>query len=105
MMGKSISENMKTLICMAPDGATVREGQFDSVESCWQRAQDMGSRWFFYPLHLVTGPSRSDLARIADTPRELEHWRGRSVRSLARAIAANADHVCDWLNGKTPLAL
>jgi hypothetical protein len=94
-----------SLRCMAPDGATVREGQFDSVQDAWHRSQDMGSRWFFYPLHLVTGPARSDLARIVDAPRELEHYKGRTLRTLARSIAANSETACAWINGEALCSL
>lgn len=90
---------------MAPDGALVREGEFASIEAAWSRASDMGSRWCFYPVAIVTGESRSDLARIVDAPEELKHYVGLSLRTLARAFAANSEAVCDWINGKAPLCI
>ncbi len=88
---------------MAPDGATVREGCFESTEAAWERAQGMGSRWFFYPVSLVTGEAgTSDRARIVDAPRELRPFIGKSVGTLRRWFAANSEMVCDWLNRKAP---
>ncbi len=94
------------LRCMAPDGATVREGLFPDVEAAWERASDMGSRWYFYPIRLVTGPSRSDLARIVSVPHGVsDFWRGRTVRSFAQTVALNPDAVSAWLEGRAPLDL
>lgn len=91
-----------TLRCLAPDGAAIREGEFPSVESAWNRAQDMGSRWFFYPVSIITGPATSDRARIIDTPRELRAFKGKTLGTLRAYFAARPDMVAAWLNGEAP---
>lgn len=98
---------MKTysLKCLAPDGAAVREGDFPSIESAWDRSNDMGSRWFFYPVHVVTGPSRSPKARIVAAPQGLEGFIGRPLSTLSAAFAQNSDAICAWINGEAPLFL
>jgi len=85
---------------MAPDGATVTEGRdFPTIEAAWERADDMGSRWYFYPVSIVTTPK----GFIRDIPRGMgRHWIGRRVSTLARAFASDEQAVCDWLNGEMP---
>lgn len=99
---------MKTyqLRCIAPDGAIVREGEFPSIQAAWDRASDMGSRWFFYPVCVVTGASRSDRARVLDCPEGLkEYAQGRTLKSVCAMFARNSEAVCEWVNGKAPLIL
>jgi len=69
--------NMKVkLICMAFDGRYVTEGEFDSVEQAWQRSDDMGSRWDFYPFHFVTTASGKT---IKDAPGILREFIGKKT--------------------------
>ncbi len=98
---------MNRLVYIAPDGARVSEGLYPSVSDCWQRCDDMGSRWFFYPLPVVVGGgSNLDRARIVDVHSyELDHWKGRTLRSLCLAVAENEADVCDWLNGEAACPL
>lgn len=95
----------KVLVCIAPDGEYVTEGQPDpypDVDAAWRRSSDMGSRWFFYPIHVVTSPG----GIIADVPRGMsDWWVGRRLATLCKAIAADSQAVCDWLNEKTPCPL
>lgn len=94
------------LHCLAPDGESKREGEFPNVKSAWERSSDMGSRWYFYPVHVVTGPARSDRARILSVPNGMHSlWEGKTLGKLKRAFAADPEHVADYCNGKTPLML
>jgi hypothetical protein len=40
------------LICMSFDGEYVRDHK-GSIEECRNASADMGSKWYFYPWHLV----------------------------------------------------
>jgi hypothetical protein len=80
------SNNMagkKSLICMAFDGDYVTEGlaKFDTISDAWQHANDMGSKWFFYPFCFVTGESN---AFVIDAPIGLGHLAGRSVKYVVK---------------------
>ncbi len=73
------------LICMSFDGEYVTEGRdFASISEAWERSNDMGSRWFFYPFHFVTTASGKT---IKDTPEMLQHLNGLRVKSVARHFA------------------
>lgn len=95
---------MKTyqLKCIAPDGDFVTEGRdFPSIGSAWDRSSDMGSRWYFYPIHIVTGKRR-----ILDVPHGMpKAWIGRNLNTLRSAIAADPEHACDYANGKCPFLI
>ncbi len=62
----------------------------------------MGSRWFFYPVHLVTGSMGT---KIIDAPNELKDFVGRKLSTLSKAFSKNSQNVCDWINGNAPLIL
>lgn len=45
-----------TLEFYAPDGASVKEGEFDNLEEAIDRWQNIGSRWIFYPMGVIFTP-------------------------------------------------
>ena len=93
------------LRCVAPDGAYVNECRCDSVEEAWERNGSMGSRWIFYPIPVITGPTNSERARIKAVPDELSAYIGKSLKTLCLAIAACEKEVCDWVNGESACPL
>jgi hypothetical protein len=76
------------LICMSFDGDYVTEGTFDSTEDAWERSNDMGSRWFFYPFHFVTTESGKT---IKDACYPLDALEGRRVSTVKRLFKQTAD--------------
>jgi hypothetical protein len=38
---------------MSFDGETVRDSQHDTIEEAQEASADMGSKWFFYPWHII----------------------------------------------------
>ena len=95
------------LHCLAPDGASVCEGEFPEVSAAWERYSDLGSRWIFFPVHIVTGPTPyADRARILDIPHGMpREWKGRTLGKLKKAFAAHSEHVAEYCNGETPFAI
>lgn len=103
---KTTSKNTAALHCLAPDGASVREGEFQSIDAAWQRSSDMGSRWFFYPAHVVTGPARSDRARILAVPHGMpDQWKGQTLGKLKKAFAADPEGAYDYCTGCAPFCV
>lgn len=92
----------KLLVCIAPDGEYVTEGSnepYPDTDAAWRRSNDMGSRWYFYPIHVVVSIGEI----IADVPHGMSTlWEGRRLSSLRKAIASNSKHACDYINGKCP---
>ena len=71
------------LICMSFDGEYITEGsKFDSVQSAWDRSNDMGSRWHFYPFHFVTTGKT-----IVDAPEPMQHLIGKRVKTVQSHFA------------------
>lgn len=76
---------MFQLICMSFDGEYVTEGDdFPTIAAAWQRADDMGSRWFFYPFCFVVTVSGKT---IADAPSPLHGAVRKRVSSVRRLFA------------------
>ena len=72
---------MYSLICMSFDGDFVKETTEKTIEDCWKRSNDMGSRWYFYPFHFVVTES---LKTIVDTPNMLENLKRRKVSTIKK---------------------
>jgi hypothetical protein len=75
------------LVCIALDGDHVTECHEKSFDECIKRSQDMGSRWYFYPFHVVTTPSNKT---VADAFGDLEPFIGKRLITLKKAIATGA---------------
>lgn len=67
------------------DGETKIEGEFPTVKEAWQRSNDMGSRWFFYPFHFVVTSSGKT---IKDAPDGLCHFIGQKTQKVCAAFLA-----------------
>lgn len=64
---------MYKLICISTDGDTVTEdnvfrkdGFFETVEEAWERNDDMGSRWVFYPIRVIANEEDRSIASVCD---------------------------------------
>ena len=79
---------------MSFDGEIRREGEFANVKSAWERSNDWGSRWFFYPFHFVTSASGKT---IKDAPTELKHFIGQKVK-IIQEIFLTLSRRSDMLN-------
>lgn len=91
------------LVMIAPDGENVTEGNnFPTPAAAWQRCNDMGSRWIFYPIPVVTHVSRA--RTIADVPDGMpREWIGRHLSTLIRALQPNPEETLAYAEGKAPL--
>lgn len=64
---------MYKLICISTDGETVTEhnvfrndGLFETIKEAWERNNNMGSRWAFYPVRVVVDEEDSSIAAVCD---------------------------------------
>lgn len=75
---------MYNLICMSFDGDYVTEKEgFKTIDEAWKHAEDMGSRWYFYPFCFVTTGSGKS---IAAAPDGLEELQGRRVATVKKVF-------------------
>lgn len=100
---KPCAHTPKLVYCIAPDGEYKIEGRayrpFRNTAAAWQHVSDMGSRWIFYPIAVVT----SIKGIIADGMSK--EWIGRRITTLIKTIAADAEHVADYCDRKCPFGL
>jgi hypothetical protein len=84
------------LVVVAPDGDRQIDSSHETVDQCWEASSDMGSKWCFYPFHVVTGPSRSTQARIVGIP-ELggvgAAFKSCTVKTFGKFLEANPEFV------------
>ena len=80
---------MFKLICMTFDGDYVTEGEFDSVQDAWERSEDMGSRWYFYPFHFVVSQSGKS---IVDAPEMLDRFKGKRIKTVRQEFKRLSEH-------------
>jgi hypothetical protein len=78
------------LVCLALDGDKVTEGQFDTVNDALDRSANMGSRWFFYPIHVVTGQVKildvPDLVETEGGFLSLAGFKGKHLKTLVNFL-------------------
>ena len=91
---------MLALVCIAPDGAArVEFENFDTVEEAYDHDRTMGTRLYFYPIHVVAD---ADDGTILDTPDLFDFLHGEDYRTLQEhpETLAMLDEVCramyDW---------
>jgi hypothetical protein len=72
------------LVCIAPDGDHVTDLRDATYSECVKRSEDMGSKWIFYPFHVITTISGFS---VADAFGEMEYFIGKRLKTLKAAIA------------------
>lgn len=74
------------LVCVSLDGDKVTEGHFSTVKEAQERSEQMGSRWYFYPIHVVTGRVKIiDLPDVIETEMgilDLKGFKGKNLTTL-----------------------
>lgn len=73
---------MYSLEFYAPDGASVTEGEFETIEEATDRWNDIGSRWIFYPIGVVFTPG--GMVKVA--PNGFEYLEGKYRKMFEKAI-------------------
>ncbi len=74
------------LICMSFDGEyQVERPTFKTVEGAWEYANELGSKWFFYPFHFVVTDS---LLTVKGAPNPwLTHLQGKRLKTVVALFA------------------
>ncbi len=72
------------VICMSFDGEFQTDRpSFDSTSDAWDYANNLGSKWYFYPFVFVVSESGKTVIDSADG---LGFFNGRRVSTVARVI-------------------
>ena len=78
------------LVCLALDGEKVTEGEFPTVSDAQKRSEFMGSRWYFYPIHVVTGKIKileiPDEIEFGDDIIDLGQFKGKNITTLVKFL-------------------
>ena len=82
------------LVCMAFDGDYVIEKDrfnpqgYDSIEAAWDRNEEMGSRWFFFPFRVVVDESNHVVSAADGYPTVVE---GMNLDEFKNFVPSNYD--------------
>lgn len=71
------------LLVVSFDGQTQLERVNGTITDCWDRSNDMGSRWYFYPFHFVVSDKT-----VIGTPEELSRYQGKRIKTLLKDFKA-----------------
>jgi len=74
-------------IAFAPDGDYITEGEFKTVDEAWERINDWGSRWFFYPFTGVVKNKR--VVEMCDLLRFLSNKDIKTIQSMFEKYGFN----------------
>ena len=95
---------MKTYkaILFHPEGDFVTDFENNTIEEVWESVNNMGSRWFFYPLVFVIKNKT-----IVDCPEGFPNFKRKRIKTLQKFLETawedRADKICNVLNDGGPL--
>lgn len=94
---------MYKAILFHPEGDFVTDFQNNKTkQEVWDKVNNMGSRWIFYPLPFVATDKT-----IVETPEGLEFLKGKRINSVKEYLkfqwSYNADKICEGINNGLPL--
>ena len=73
-------------------------------QEVWDRLDNMGSRWFFYPFAFV-----ASIKTLVDAPDELAELRGKRLKTIKRLFKTAGENFPDSMegiaNGNWPLGV
>ena len=78
------------LLVMGFDGEYKIEGLFPSISEAWDRSNDMGSRWYFYPWHFVVTESGKT---IVDSPDMLHCFNGKRLATVIKQFSTMSKQI------------
>jgi hypothetical protein len=67
-----------------------------TIEEVWEHLVNQGSRWFFYPFHVVIvdhGGLTTHSQRVVDAAEPFEHMKGLTLRTFGKMIHDTPDDV------------
>ena len=77
--------NKYQAVLFSADGDRVTDFRdSESIQAVWDRINDMGSRWYFYPLPFVATDKT-----IMDAPRGLEFLKGKRIKTVRQYLTSN----------------
>jgi len=77
---------MCKLLLMSFDGETKTERPiFETVDDAWECANDIGSKWYFYPFYFVVSDSGQT---IKDASYPLDCFIGKRVKTVSGIFAS-----------------
>ncbi len=85
---------MYKLLCFAPDGSYVTEGEFDEIAEANRRDNDLGSRWIFYPIHVIAKDGEIVMGPID----YFDGAAGQTVQHFGKFLADNEAEIVELLN-------
>ncbi len=94
-------KNKYQAVLISPDGQdyVTDFGNSETIEKVWDSINNMGSRWFFYPIIFITKDNKTKTLnnRIVDSPDSLIKdgfdLRGKSIKSAMQWIADNQPYI------------
>lgn len=73
---------MYTLEFYAPDGASVKEAESEDLQELLNRWENIGSRWFFYPIGVIF----TKKGKVKEVSDELRWLKGKYRKAFEAAI-------------------
>lgn len=92
--------NKYKAVLFAPDGDYVIDFyESESIEDVVNKLNDMGSRWFFYPIECVIPDNTTKTLnnRIVETGIHFEFMKGKSVKTASQFLKDNPEFINDFI--------
>lgn len=85
---------MYKVTLFSPNGDSVTDfNNTQTIESVWDKVNDMGSRWVFFPLVFVTTEKT-----VVDAPEPFEFLKGKRIKTVKKWVIENTENLIDFCN-------
>ena len=89
---------MLALVCIAPDGDFQVEFEnfdFENMQEARDHDASMGSRWYFYPVHVIAD---ADTYEIVEAPELFDFLVGHNYREITGSdVGKTLIEACEWI--------
>lgn len=95
-------KNNYRAILFHPNGEYVTDFPSETKQKVWEKIDNKGSRWIFYPIPFVATDKS-----IVDVPDQLHHLKGKRIHTVQKYLqqrwAEYSQEICDSINAGDPL--
>jgi hypothetical protein len=89
--------NYRELMFTIDGTGWVFDNESETIKEVWDKHNEMGSRWFFYPIPLVIRGKMHNTNfkyhKIVSTCEGLEFLKGKSINTARKFIMNNQDYI------------
>jgi hypothetical protein len=91
-------------LLVALDGAhQIDARNCDTIQECWEEIDDMGSRWFFYPVCFVMNENTKKISGTPEPNFIFKRCKGMTMAEAKEYVKKNAEEIVSLFNAQSQI--